>query len=245
MDEEDVDGADESEIVSEFVSGSLTAFRTCSISELPIRVFGLIGSVIGCFLTLARADRSCLTFSIGVCFLGWGWFVLDGGFDIAADDVTVFDVTDVVAIDVVGTDGVAEVLVTGALVVGITALSFERSLDGTGVVNGTVLECVILDGAGRVGSVLLPFSLLSFCIVDDFVTICVTAGGAVVTACATSGSFLFCVGGAVTISFSDSSRTEVVSLTLGFVSSFSFCFWIVFSFPFSFSDNFRSFLWSF
>ena len=241
MDEEDVDGVDESEIVSELVSGSLTAFRTCSISELPIRVFGLIGSVIGFFLILARADRSCLTFSIGVCFLGWGWFVLDGGFDVAADDV--FDVADVVAIDVVGTDvdGVAEVLVTGALVVGITAFSFGRSLDGTGVVNGTVLECVILDGAAGVCSVLLPFSLLSFCIVDDFVTVCVTAVGTVVT----SGSFLFSVGGTVTISFSDSSLTEVVSLTLGFVSSFSFCFWIVFSFPFSFSDNFRSFLWPF
>ena len=157
--EEDVDGTDESEIVSEFVSGSLTAFRTCSISELPIRVFGLIGSVIGCFLTLARADRSCLTFSIGVCFLGWGWLamVLAVGFDVAAVDVTVFDVADVVAIDDDGTDvnGVAEVLVTGAfgVVVGITAFSFERSLGGTGVVTGTVLECVILDEAGGVGSI--------------------------------------------------------------------------------------------
>ena len=203
--EEDVDGTDESEIVSEFVSGSLTAFRTCSISELPIRVFGLIGSVIGCFLTLARADRSCLTFSIGVCFLGWGWLamVLGVGFDVAAvdvsvfdiADVTVFDVTDVVTIDDDGTDvnGVAEVLVTGAfgVVVGITAFSFERSLGGTGVVTGTVLECVILDEAGGVGSILLPFSLLSFCIVDDFVTNCVTAGGtAVVTIGVTSGSFL-------------------------------------------------------
>ena len=196
MDEEDVDGTDESEIVSEFVSGSLTAFRTCSISELPIRVFGLIGSVIGCFLTLARADRSCLTFSIGVCFLGWGWLamVLAVGFDVAAVDVTVFDVTDVVAIDDDGTDvnGVAGVLVTGAfgVVVGITAFSFERSLGGTGVVNGTVLECVILDEADGVGSILLPFSLLSFCIVDDFVTNSVTAGGTVVTIGVTSGSFL-------------------------------------------------------
>ena len=196
MDEEDVDGTDESEIVSEFVSGSLTAFRTCSISELPIRVFGLIGSVIGCFLTLARADRSCLTFSIGVCFLGWGWLamVLAVGFDVAAVDVTVFDVTDVVAIDDDGTDvnGVAGVLVTGAfgVVVGITAFSFERSLGGTGVVNGTVLECVILDEADGVGSILLPFSLLSFCIVDDFVTNSVTAGVTDVTIGVTSGSFL-------------------------------------------------------
>ena len=180
MDDEEEDGTDVSEIVSEFASGSLTAFRTCSISELPIRVFGLIGSVIGCFLTLARADRSCFTFSIGVCFLGWGWVAtvdkgFDDGFDVAAVDVNVFDVADVVAIEDVGTDvnGVADVLVTGAfgVVVGITAFSFERSLDGTGVVNGTVLEFVILDGAGRVGSVLLPFSLLSCCIVDDFVTI--------------------------------------------------------------------------
>ena len=99
--------------------------------------------MIGCFLTLARTARSCLTFSIGVCFLGWGWLavVFDDVVDVAAtvDEDGTF----------VGGGSVVGVPPTGAFVSRlagrVTALSqegIEGSVDDTGVVKGTVLECV-------------------------------------------------------------------------------------------------------